>query len=134
MRGKHKNISNRSQCNLKPSEPRSPTTASLGYPNRPEKQDSDLIHHLLKMLEAFKEDINNSLREIQERILYSLNKALELIFLAMMMLPTLCDKGEQRRLLCLTSSVTNYGNCYPHLLTIITLIICLEIQQNHSRQ
>ena len=37
-----------------------------GYLNTPEKQDSDLKSHLLKMIEDFKKDINNSLKEIQE--------------------------------------------------------------------
>jgi hypothetical protein len=30
----------------------------------PEEQDSELKSHLMKMAEAFKEDINNSLKEI----------------------------------------------------------------------
>ena len=64
--GEYKNISNRSQCCLVPLEPNSPTTASPGYPNTPEKQDSDLKSYLMKMIEVIKEDINNSLKEIQE--------------------------------------------------------------------
>ena len=48
------------------SEPSSPTSASHGYPNIPEKQDSDLKSHLMKMIEDFKKDINNFLKEIQE--------------------------------------------------------------------
>ena len=55
--GKHKNTSNRNQCHLAPSEPSSPTTASPGYPNTPEKQDSDLKSHLMKMIEEFKKDL-----------------------------------------------------------------------------
>ena len=47
------------------SEPSSPTSASHGYPNIPEKQDSDLKSHLMKMIEDFKKDINNFLKEIQ---------------------------------------------------------------------
>jgi esterase/lipase len=43
-----------------------PTIASLRYPNTPEKQDNDLKSHLMKMIEAFKKNINNSLKEIQE--------------------------------------------------------------------
>ena len=35
---------------------------SPGSPNTPEKQDSDLKSHLMMMIE----DINNSLKEIQE--------------------------------------------------------------------
>ena len=42
-RGKGKNISNRNQGYLA-SETSSPTTASPGYHNTPEKQDSDLNH------------------------------------------------------------------------------------------
>ena len=34
--------------------------------NTPEKQDSDLKSHLMMMIENFKKDINNSLKEIQE--------------------------------------------------------------------
>ena len=37
-----------------------------GYPDTPEKQDSDLKSHLMMMIEDFKKDINNSLKEIQE--------------------------------------------------------------------
>jgi hypothetical protein len=29
-----------------------------GYPNTPKKEDSDLRSHLMKMIEAFKKDIN----------------------------------------------------------------------------
>ena len=60
-RGKGKNISNRNQAYLASSEPSSPTTASPGYPNTPEKQDSDLKSHLMMMIEDFKKDVNNSL-------------------------------------------------------------------------
>jgi hypothetical protein len=47
-------------------EPSSPTTANTGNPNTPEKQDSDLKSHLMMVIENFKKDINNSLKEIQE--------------------------------------------------------------------
>jgi hypothetical protein len=33
---------------------------SPGYPNTPEKQNSDLKSHLMMMIEDFKKDINNS--------------------------------------------------------------------------
>ena len=65
-RDKHKNISNRNQCYLASSEASIPTTASNGYPSTPEKQNSDLKSHLLVMIEDFKKDINNSLKEIHE--------------------------------------------------------------------
>jgi hypothetical protein len=57
-RGKVKNISSRNQGYLASSEPSSPTTVSLGYPNPPEKQDSDLKSHLMMMIEDFMKDIN----------------------------------------------------------------------------
>jgi FtsZ-binding cell division protein ZapB len=65
MGGKHKNISNKNQVYLALSEPNSPTIASPVYPNRPEKQDIDLISLFMMMIENIK-DINNSLKEIQE--------------------------------------------------------------------
>jgi hypothetical protein len=52
-RGKHKNISNRNQGYLASTELSSPTTVRLGYPNTPEKQDSDLKQHLKMMTEDF---------------------------------------------------------------------------------
>jgi hypothetical protein len=61
-RGEGKNISNRNQGYLAPSEPSFPTTVSPGYPNATEKQDSDLKSHLMMMIEDFK-DINNSLKK-----------------------------------------------------------------------
>jgi hypothetical protein len=65
-RSKGKNISNRNEGYLASSELISPTTASPGYLNTPEKQDSGLKSHLMIMIEDFKKDINNSLKEIQE--------------------------------------------------------------------
>jgi hypothetical protein len=65
VKGKGKKISNKNQGYLESSEPSSPTTASPGYPNTPEKQDSYLKSHLMMMIEDFKKDIN-SLTEIQE--------------------------------------------------------------------
>jgi hypothetical protein len=65
-RGKLKNIRNRNQYHVAPLEHCSSTTTSPGYHNKPEKQDSDLKFHLIRIIEDFKEDINNSLKEIQE--------------------------------------------------------------------
>jgi hypothetical protein len=64
--GKHKNISKRNQGYLASSEPNSPTIASPGYTNIPEKQDPDLKSLLMMLIEDFKKGINNSLEEIQE--------------------------------------------------------------------
>jgi hypothetical protein len=66
VKGKHKNIIIGSPYNMDPSEPVSPTTAIPGYLNTPEEQDCDLKSYFMKMIKAFKEDINNSLKEIQE--------------------------------------------------------------------
>ena len=64
--GKLKNRSNRNQGYLASSEPNSPTIASPGYTITPEKQDMDLKSLLMMMMEDFKKEINNSLKEIQE--------------------------------------------------------------------
>jgi hypothetical protein len=66
VRGKGKNLKKRNQGYLASSETSSPTTVSPGYPKAPEKQDSNLKSHLMMMIEDFKKDINNSLKEIQE--------------------------------------------------------------------
>jgi hypothetical protein len=50
------------------SEPRSPTTATPKYTNTPEIQESSLKSYLMKIIESFNEDINNSLKEIPENI------------------------------------------------------------------
>jgi hypothetical protein len=42
------------------------TTVIPGYPNTPEKQNSDLKLHPMGMIEGCKKGINNSLKEIQE--------------------------------------------------------------------
>ena len=65
-RGKLKTIRDRSQYMWASSEPSSPTTASPEYTNTPENQEADLKSYLIKIIESFKEDINNSLKEIQE--------------------------------------------------------------------
>jgi uncharacterized protein YeaO (DUF488 family) len=63
-KGKCKNLTNRKQDNLAISEPSTSTTASPGYLSTPEKQDSDLKYFII-LIEDFKKDINNSLKEIQ---------------------------------------------------------------------
>jgi hypothetical protein len=65
-KGKRKNLTNRNQEHSALSEPSTPTTASPGYPNTPEKQDSDLKSYLMMLVEDFKKGINNSLKEIEE--------------------------------------------------------------------
>jgi hypothetical protein len=68
-KGKCKNLTNRKQEHWASSEPSTPTTASPGYPNTPEKQDSDLKSYLMMVVEDFKKGINNSLKEIQKKLL-----------------------------------------------------------------
>ena len=47
------------------SEPNSPTSASPGYANTPEKQDLDLKSLVMLLLEEHKKDINESRKGIQ---------------------------------------------------------------------
>ena len=65
-KGKCKNLTNRNQDYLASSEPSTPTTASPGYPDTREKQDLDLKSYLMMLVENFKKNITNSLKEIQE--------------------------------------------------------------------
>jgi gas vesicle protein len=64
----NKHLTNRNQDCSPSSEPRTPNSASPGYPNTPEKQDSDLKSYLMMLVEDFKKEINNSLKEIQENM------------------------------------------------------------------
>ena len=68
--GKCGNVAIRNQGNMAPSKPYSPTTASPGYPNTPGRQDLNLKSQVIMLMEGimegFKKDINNSLKEIQE--------------------------------------------------------------------
>jgi hypothetical protein len=67
-RGKDKNISKRNQGYLALSELSCPITGSPGYPKTPEKEDSDSKSDLIMMIQNFKEDINNYIKEIQENM------------------------------------------------------------------
>ena len=60
---KCKVIRNRSQNTWVSSEPSFPTTESPEYTNTPENQESVLKSYLMKIIESFKEDINNSLKK-----------------------------------------------------------------------
>jgi hypothetical protein len=65
-KGKHKNLTNRKQTSSPSSEPSTPTSASSGYPNTPEKKDSESKSYLMMLIEDLKKGIDNSLKEIQE--------------------------------------------------------------------
>jgi chromosome segregation ATPase len=93
--GKLKNRSNRNQGYLASSEPNSPTIASPEYTITPEKQEMDLKSFLMvmmedlkkeiqestgKQLEAFKEEAQKSLKELQENTIkqvMELNKTIQ---------------------------------------------------------
>ena len=66
-KGKHRNVANRNQGIMAASEPSSPTIASPGYRNTPEKQELDLKALVRMLLEEHMKDINKSLKEIQEK-------------------------------------------------------------------
>jgi len=67
-RGKRRNQNNRNKDYMASLEPNFPTKAKTKYPNTTEKQDLDLKSYLIMMLEDFKKDMKNSLREKQENI------------------------------------------------------------------
>jgi hypothetical protein len=64
-KGQNKKHTNRNQGYMASSEPSSHTT-SPGYAKILEKQDLDLKSYLMMLIDDFKKDINNSLKEIQE--------------------------------------------------------------------
>ena len=66
VKGRRKNLTNRNQDHSPSSEPSTPTSASPGYHNTPEKLDPDLKAYIMMMVEDIKKDFNNSLKEIQE--------------------------------------------------------------------
>jgi hypothetical protein len=66
VKGKHKTKNNRSQNKCASSEPSSPNTAHPEYTNTCENQESVLKSYLMKIIEFFREDVNNSLKEIQD--------------------------------------------------------------------
>jgi hypothetical protein len=65
-KGRHKNLTNRNQDHSPLSETSTPTSASTGHHNTPEKLDPDLKAYLMMMVEDIKKDFNDSLKEIQE--------------------------------------------------------------------
>ena len=67
-KAKSKKPTKRNQGYLAKSEPSSPTTANPRFPNTPEKQELDLKSYFMMLIEDFKKDINNSLKEVQENM------------------------------------------------------------------
>jgi hypothetical protein len=66
LKGKCKTLTNKDQDHSPSSERSTPTSASTGHPNTPEKPDPDLKAYLMMVVEDIKKDFNNSLKEIQE--------------------------------------------------------------------
>ena len=71
-KGRCKNLTNKKQDHSPSSEPSTPTSASPGHTNTPEKLDPDLKAYLMMMVEDIKKDFNTSLKEIQENIVREL--------------------------------------------------------------
>lgn len=65
MRDQHTNTVNKCQGSTAPTEPRQPTAANPGYSNTAEAE-KELTSNLTKTTETVKEEINKSLKEIQE--------------------------------------------------------------------
>ena len=59
-----KNEINRTQGNTRSAELCFPATTNPRYPNETEAQEENLKSNLIKMIEAFKEDMNESLKKI----------------------------------------------------------------------
>ena len=68
-KGKHKNLTNRHQDQWASSKPSTLTTVSPGYPNTPEKQDSDLKSNIMMVVEDFRKSINNSFKKYRITLL-----------------------------------------------------------------
>jgi hypothetical protein len=68
-KGKCKNRTNRNQDHSPSSEPSTPTSASLGYPNTSEKQDSSLKSYLMMLVEDIKKGFNNSIKKYRRTLL-----------------------------------------------------------------
>ena len=65
-KGQCKNTINRNQDNIAPPESSYPATTNPGYPNETEAQEEDFKFNLMKLIKAFKEDMNKFLKEIHE--------------------------------------------------------------------
>ena len=62
-KGKRKNLTKRNQDQSPSSEPSTPTSASPGYPNTPEKLDPDLKAYLMMIVENIKKDFITHLKK-----------------------------------------------------------------------
>jgi hypothetical protein len=65
-KGQFKNIINKSQRSMAAPESSQLTTASSGYSNAAEIQVNDLKTNFMKMIEAFKEEMNKSINKYRK--------------------------------------------------------------------
>lgn len=65
-KGQYKNTIKNNQGNTAPPDPSSPTIASPEYYNTAKAQENNPKSNLVKIIEAFKEEINKSFKEIQK--------------------------------------------------------------------
>ena len=70
-KGRRKNLTNSSQDHSPSSEPSTPTSASPGYPNTPEKLDPNLKAYLMMMVEDIKKDLINHIKKYRRTLLKS---------------------------------------------------------------
>jgi hypothetical protein len=75
-RGKHKNRSSRNQRYLASSETNSPTIASPGYNTTPEKKGMDQKSLLMMMMEDFKKEIQENTGKQLEALKEEIQKSL----------------------------------------------------------
>lgn len=66
LKEQHKNTINKTQGNMTSTEPSCPATTNPGYPNETEAQEEDFKFNLMKLIKAFKKDMNKFLKEIHE--------------------------------------------------------------------
>ena len=57
---------NKIQVNMIPPKPSYLSTTNPGYPNETEAQEEDFKFNLMKLIKAFKEEMNKFLKEIHE--------------------------------------------------------------------
>jgi hypothetical protein len=68
-KGKCKNLTNSNQEHWASSEPSTPTTVSPGYPNKPEKQDTDLKSYLMMVVEDLRRALITHLKKYRRTLL-----------------------------------------------------------------
>jgi hypothetical protein len=70
-KGRCKNLTNRNQDHSQSSEPSTPTSASPGHPNTPEKLDPDLKAFLMMMVDTSRRTLITHLKKYRRTLLRS---------------------------------------------------------------